>query len=553
MAIQRLLLLLPVAGAAFVAASPLPRSASVRPVLPRASVPVAVVPPPLAAALPPAVSTLRGGLLAARAPESLFNLLFLGLSGACAALVVGTRSQQQSGDSDTPAEKPEMVKAVSALKWRFLAVFWLYKMADWLQGPYFYDVYASKIINGVQVNSEGVARLFLMGFGSTAVFGAAIGGLVDSAGRKRGSLAFALMYTLSALSTRASTLPLLLGGRLVGGIGTSLLFSVRRRRAIRRRNSARNSFGAQFCGTSPTAASYPQAPEAWLVSEHTRRALPPAALSQIFGLAYFGDSLVAIGAGQLAGAVASKRGPVAPFELSTLFLAAGAAIVAATWGENFGGSAKKEAKEGEKEEGNSAGALVGEAIGEMKKDKKILLVGAVQALFEGAMYIFVLQWPPAIRSALATGGVVPYGTIFSSFMVCCMAGSTTFSALARGGATPENIMLRMLVLATTAMGTAAGLCIGGAVVPLVAAFFAFEFCVGMYFPLVGTLRSVYLPEEYRGAIMNFFGIPLNLIVVGVFLSIGKLGLQGALLCSTLALSCATVAQFCLWRLTKKAA
>ena len=130
---------------------------------------------------------------------------------------------------------------------------------------------------------------------------------------------------------------------------------------------------------SPTAASlFPQAPEAWLVSEHTQRALPPAALSQIFGLAYFGDSLVAIGAGQLAGAVASKRGPVAPFELSTLFLAAGAAIVAATWGENFGGSAKKEAKEGEKEEGNSAGALVGEAIGEMKKDKKILLVGAVQ-------------------------------------------------------------------------------------------------------------------------------------------------------------------------------
>ena len=169
-------------------------------------------------------------MLAARAPESLFNLLFLGLSGACAALVVGTRSQQQSGDSDTPAEKPEMVKAVSALKWRFLAVFWLYKMADWLQGPYFYDVYASKIINGVQVNSEGVARLFLMGFGSTAVFGAAVGGLVDSAGRKRGSLAFALMYTLSALSTRASTLPLLLGGRLVGGIGTSLLFSAPPRR-----------------------------------------------------------------------------------------------------------------------------------------------------------------------------------------------------------------------------------------------------------------------------------------------------------------------------------
>jgi len=29
----------------------------------------------------------------------------------------------------------------------------------------------------------------------------------------------------------------------------------------------------------------------------------------------------------------------------------------------------------------------------MLKDKKILLVGAVQSLFEGAMYIFVLQAP----------------------------------------------------------------------------------------------------------------------------------------------------------------
>lgn len=40
----------------------------------------------------------------------------------------------------------------------------------------------------------------------------------------------------------------------------------------------------------------------------------------------------------------------------------------------------------------------------------------------------------------------------------------------------------------------------------VAAFLAFEACVGMYFPLVGTLRSKYLPDAYRGVIMNLFGI-----------------------------------------------
>jgi len=38
--------------------------------------------------------------------------------------------------------------------------------------------------------------------------------------------------------------------------------------------------------------------------------------------------------------------------------------------------------------------------------------------------------------------------------------------------------------------------------------------------------------------MSLFGIPLNLLVVGVFLSIGKLGLTGAFACSFAALATA---------------
>jgi len=376
-------------------------------------------------------------------------------------------------------------------------------MAEWLQGPYFYEVYASKVINGVAVSSQGVARLFLTGFGSTALFGAVVGGLIDSLGRKRGSLVFALMYTLSSLSTRCSTLPLLLAGRVAGGIGTSLLFS---------------------------------APEAWLVSEHMRSGFSSAALSATFGLAYFGDALVAITAGQLAGAAASRGGPSAPFELSIVFLALGAAIIASSWRENLGGSTSKDASGEEKQQGGLA--IVRAALQEMMRDRRILLVGAVQALFEGAMYIFVLQWPPAFKAALS--GAVPFGKVFSCFMVCCMIGSSLFSALAKRAVKPENTMAAMLTVATCAMASATW-ATGGGVAALIAAFFAFEACVGMYFPLIGTLRGKYLPDEYRGVIMNLFGIPLNLIVVGVFLSLGQLGLTGALSCSTAALGAALVA------------
>ena len=35
-------------------------------------------------------------------------------------------------------------------------------------------------------------------------------------------------------------------------------------------------------------------------------------------------------------------------------------------------------------------------------------------LFEGAMYIFVLQWPPSMIAVVANGAV-PFGTVFSVF------------------------------------------------------------------------------------------------------------------------------------------
>jgi len=228
------------------------------------------------------------------------------------------------------------------------------------------------------------------------------------------------------------------------------------------------------------------------------------------------------------------RGPTAPFELSIGFLAVGAAIAAATWRENKGGVT---ASAGEGAASSGGGSIVSDAVKAVIADRRVALVGAVQALFEGAMYIFVLQWPPALKAVL--GDNVPYGKIFSCFMVACMIGSSTFGAAIRKFS-PEMIMTALLGLATVSMGAATLSC-GGALAPIIAAFFAFEACVGCYFPLIGTLRSKYLPDAYRGVIMNLFGIPLNLIVVAVFLSIGKLGLSGAFTCSFVALATAFAA------------
>lgn len=265
----------------------------------------------------------------------------------------------------------------------------------------------------------------------------------------------------------------------------------------------------------------------------------------LFFKAYAGDSIVAILAGQFAGAAAASRGPTGPFELSTGFLLFGGLLAALLWkenrAENSGDSSKKPS--------------IREAVDVVKGDPKIMLVGAVQSLFEAAMYIFVLQWPPAISKAVAkafgSGSATPYGTVFSCFMASCLLGSTLFGQLAKVGVATEVSTSSMLTVAALAMSaatftvSASSSAISMSLAGLMASFFAFEACVGMYFPSIGTLRSKYVPDSHRSVIMNLFGIPLNLLVVSVFLSTNKLGLKGALSVSSGALA---VAALCMHKL-----
>ena len=183
-------------------------------------------------------------------PDSMFQSLFLAIASiAIASKFVDFSSSASSTDNSAGPK-------VRSLQIRFLLVFWLLRMADWLQGPYFYEVYASKMIDGKTVSLDLVSKLFLVGFGTTGILGPFVGRLVDTCGRRAGTLAYAALYTIGALSVRSVQLPVLLLGRLASGVGTSLLFS---------------------------------APESWLVGEHNKNGFDGKWLAQTFGWAYAGD------------------------------------------------------------------------------------------------------------------------------------------------------------------------------------------------------------------------------------------------------------------------
>ena len=224
----------------------------------------------------------------------------------------------------------------------------------------------------------------------------------------------------------------------------------------------------------------------------------------------------------------------------------GSLIALFKWNENI---AKNEQKtinvEKNSNEKIQPKGSIRDALHVMSKDKRILLVGAVQALFEGAMYIFVLQWPPIVKQTILNSTwnfnpIIPYGKIFSCFMACCLLGSTAYNTLqSKSLVSVETSATFMLILASIAMGIATTFG-NTSLLALIISFFLFEACVGFYFPSIGLLRSKYIPDSHRSVIMNIFGIPLNLIVVSVFLSIKTLGVSGALGCSTIALTLASI-------------
>ncbi|KAI0561005.1 Molybdate-anion transporter [Gracilaria domingensis] len=234
-----------------------------------------------------------------------------------------------------------------------------------------------------------------------------------------------------------------------------------------------------------------------MVYEHHQRGFDSSQLGITFARAQFGNGIIAIIAGQVAGWFADRYGKVMPFDVSILVLVVLGVILASTWTENHGDAQQ------------SVGGGFARAWTSLLSDEKILLLGVSQAAFEGAMYTFTFVWTPALQTAKGQVGEIPHGTIFSSFMAATMIGSNLFAFWQRS--------VRVELLMRNVFGVAAVMFIlttlSGSIEVVYGGFLIFEVLCGIYFPGMATMRAPYIPEESRSAILNFFRVPLNLIVV----------------------------------------
>jgi len=264
-------------------------------------------------------------------------------------------------------------------------------------------------------------------------------------------------------------------GRILGGISTSLLFSV-------------------F--------------DSWLVSESQREGFNGEQLGNTFSLAYFGSSVAAIAAGQF-GEIAANLAPltsigggiyyggyVTPFDLANVVLVLCMFYISRKWSENYG----------HQSDGQSGGSF-GKALGTILEDKKILLCGLICSSFESSMFIFVFNWTPCLMEP--DQPVPPFGHIFTGFMIFCLLGTRVYAYLAGSLAVEE---IGLIVMAVSMACHLTVFLVENVMVRFVA-FLVFEACVGLYFPMIGTLKGDIVPEDMRSTIYNIYRLPLNIIVL----------------------------------------
>lgn len=195
-------------------------------------------------------------------------------------------------------------------------------------------------------------------------------------------------------------------------------------------------------------------------------------------------------------------GATGPFDLALLLLILATIAIVFLWDENYGEETSSSSMSTMFDSASRTWTL-------LFTNFHLLVIGLAVAAFEGSMNVFVFNWTPALENSF-----LPEGLAFSLFMMSCMCGSAVFALLNPDG-NPTRVLLVTLVAASLSF-LAVKYPVGN--IPVFASFMTFEFCVGLYFPAMGTLKSAAVPESLRASVYNAYRAPLNLIVCGLLLT-----------------------------------
>ncbi|XP_037128190.1 molybdate-anion transporter [Syngnathus acus] len=415
-------------------------------------------------------------------------LAIIVLLALCVGLELAARRFGPPQPSQTASANPAFRRFQSVFLRAYLLALW----ADWLQGPYLYKLYRHYSFLESQI-----AIIYVCGLASCVLFAPFSGWIPQVLGRRRTCLLFCLSYSACCLTKLSRDYFVLITGRILGGLSTSLL--------------------------STTF-------EAWYVHRHVAvHDFPKEWIPCTFSKAATWNHGLAVAAGLVANLFAEwlHLGPVAPFLLAVPCLACCAWLVVSDWG-------KEEAEDGP--EGDKGTLLLGgparmsakgrflhschDGLRCLLSDRRVMLLGGVQALFESVLYIFVFLWTPVLDPHGP-----PLGIVFSCLMAASMVGSLMFrlATSAHYRLQPGHVLCLAVLMAFFSFFMLTFSTAPGQPRPRESflAFLLLELACGLYFPALSFLQGRVIPEEKRAGVLAWFRLPLHLLAC-----LGLLALHG---------------------------
>ncbi|KAK8000862.1 hypothetical protein PG991_013084 [Apiospora marii] len=417
-------------------------------------------------------------------------------SASTAAAAANPKKGHEEGEEEVDRQD---VDEANRFRWLFLRVYLLVMGSEWLQGPYMYTLLKDE----KNYPDRTVALLYMAAYISAAVSAPLTGYFADRIGRRTACLAYCAIHSLASLSVLSSMLEVIVVGRVLAGVGTTLLWSV-------------------F--------------ESWMVAEYNARGLGQGRcnsglpLSAMYGVMTTYNCITAILAGLVAHCVVLALGSKTHLFILALILDSTAAvIILRTWTENRGESSSGRSLQQVDDE--STESLGGRLLDSLK-NVRVWVLSLVSCCFEGTIFLFMYYWPGALQDAhdhstdpdAAPNHQLPFGVIFASFMAIMVLGALLFDILmTRHGRSPSDesdalikkhlpVGLLTTALLLGGLGFLAAAFLGHREAPLLGAFLLLEACNGLYVPSMGYQRSQVVSDARRASVYGFMNIPLFIFV-----------------------------------------
>ena len=408
----------------------------------------------------------------------------------------GNPSNAPENESHDGAEVTEDQKyrppGFTAFQRQYLALYCAAMFPEWAQGAYVYAVYKKH-----GMNAQQIAVLYGTSFFMSCATGLFAGSLADRYGHRH----FALLYALtSALEA---------GLKLSGGFGVQVVSSAL----------------SGFCSTLLYTVF-----DAWMVNEHTARRYPSRLLPEMFGKAMLLNSVCAVLSGVVDSALVDKPGGLglgvnAPFAVSVVLLLSllvPAILLVmyrnATQGSNTTAALSPTA------DGTQRAGRIRQAWGIVVGNQDVQRTLAAQALFETAIYMFVMNWNAAVHGPCPATKlyVAPLGWIYSTFMLGLALGSQLFTLSIQhpllsvphtcSAAFCVSGALFLLVVAVLKRGTTCAAFASG-MWTLTLCFTFFETCCGVFYPSLNAIKGALFPNHVRSTLLGFGRVAQNALIL----------------------------------------